>query len=87
MRASLSASFSWAALACAALLLTACGNKPDGTPYGVDPTKTTAGRQAAATRDSARRRPHDAIGMPKGAEVNAVTSGARAGTPPASMPQ
>ncbi len=60
------------------LLLTACGTKPDGTPYGVDPAKTIAGRQAI--RDSLRRS-HDAIGMPKGAEVNAVTSAAKAGTP------
>lgn len=60
------------------LLLTACGTKPDGTPYGVDPSKTIAGRQAL--RDSAKR-PHDAIGMPKGAEVQAVTGAAKAGTP------
>lgn len=73
-----------AATACFLLLLTACGTKPDGTPYGVDPSKTIAGRQA--TRDSARR-PHDAIGMPKGAEVQAVTGAAKAGTPqPAGQP-
>jgi hypothetical protein len=67
-----------AATALFLLLLTACGTKPDGTPYGVDPARTTAGRQAA--RDSARR-PHDAIGMPKGAEVQAVTGASKAGTP------
>ncbi len=75
-----------AALAAFSLtLLTACGTKPDGTPYGVDPAKTIAGRQAI--RDSARRS-HYAIGMPKGAEVNAVTGAAKAGTPqPAGQPQ
>jgi hypothetical protein len=67
------------------LLLTACGTKPDGTPYGVDPARTVAGRQQKAAADSARR-PHDAIGMPKGAEVNAVTGAARAGTPQVSQP-
>lgn len=61
----------------------ACGTKPDGAPWGVDPGKTIAGRQQKATADSARR-PHEAIGMPKGAEVQAVTSAARAGTPRAS---
>jgi hypothetical protein len=62
------------------LLLTACGTKPDGTPYGVDPARTIAGRQQKAAADSARR-PHDAIGMPKGAEVQAVTGAAKTGTP------
>jgi hypothetical protein len=36
------------------LLLTACGTKPDGTPYGVDPSKTNAGRHKEAL-DSAQR--------------------------------
>jgi len=62
------------------LVLTACGTKPDGTPYGVDPAKTDVGRHKETTTDSARR-PHDAIGMPKGAEVQAVTGAAKAGTP------
>jgi hypothetical protein len=62
------------------LSLTACGTKPDGTPYGVDPTKTDVGRHKAVAADSARR-PHDAIGMPKGAEVQAITGAAKAGTP------
>lgn len=68
------------------LLLTACGTKPDGTPYGVDPTKTDAGRHKEVATDSARR-PHEAIGMPKGAEVQAVTGAAKAGTPLTSQPQ
>jgi hypothetical protein len=67
------------------LVLTACGTKPDGTPYGVDPAKTDVGRHKEATADSAKR-PHEAIGMPKGAEVQAVTGAARAGTPQASQP-
>ena len=69
------------------LLLTACGTKPDGTPYGVDPARTQAGRHQKAAADSAKR-PHDAIGMPKGAEVQAVTGAAKSGTPqPAGLPQ
>ncbi|RZL15733.1 MAG: hypothetical protein EOO62_03205 [Hymenobacter sp.] len=69
------------------LLLTACGTKPDGTPYGVDPARTDVGRhkKPVAFADSARR-PHDAIGMPKGAEVNAVTSAAKAGSPLTTQP-
>ena len=62
------------------LLLTACGTKPDGTPYGVDPTKTDVGQHKEVATDSVRR-PHDAIGMPKGAEVQAVTGAAKAGAP------
>lgn len=68
------------ASACFLLLLTACGTKPDGTPYGVDPARTIAGRHQKAVADSAKR-PHDAIGMPKGAEVQAITGAAKAGTP------
>ena len=67
------------------LLLTACGTKPDGTPYGVDPTKTDIGRHKEVATDSIRR-PHDAIGMPKGAEVQAITGAAKAGTPLTSQP-
>jgi hypothetical protein len=74
-----------AAAACFLLLLTACGTKPDGTPYGVDPARTLAGRHQKAAADSAKR-PHDAIGMPKGAEVQAVTSAAKAGTPQPASP-
>ena len=84
----LTSSFSRSFLAAPALfllLLTACGTKPDGTPYGVDPSKTIAGRQEKAAADSAKR-PHDAIGMPKGAEVQAVTGAAKAGTPLTSQP-
>jgi hypothetical protein len=79
--------FSFTALTALFLaLLTACGTKPDGTPYGVDPSKTDVGRHKKVAADSAHR-PHDAIGMPKGAEVQAVTGAARAGTPQVSQPQ
>lgn len=67
------------------LLLTACGTKPDGTPYGVDPARTDVGRHKEVVVDSVRR-PHDAIGMPKGAEVNAVTGAAKAGAPLTTQP-
>ncbi|MGI4741468.1 MAG: hypothetical protein ACRYG7_40395 [Janthinobacterium lividum] len=60
------------------LLLPACGNKPDGTPYGVDPSKLPAARLAKA--NSSRPTP-PATDVPKGAELNAVTSGASAGQP------
>jgi hypothetical protein len=75
-----------AATALFLLVLTACGTKPDGTPYGVDPARTIAGRQEKAAADSAKR-PHDAIGMPKGAEVQAVTGASKAGTPQTGQPQ
>lgn len=58
-------------------LLTACGQKPDGTPYGVDPAKLPAARRAKAIG-----RPSPlANGLPKGTELNAVTSGATNGQP------
>ncbi|MGI4734757.1 MAG: hypothetical protein ACRYG7_06205 [Janthinobacterium lividum] len=57
-------------------LLTACGQKPDGTPYGVDPAKLPAGRRAKA---NAGRPSPLANGMPKGAELNGVTNGASTG--------
>ena len=60
------------------LTLAGCGNKPDGTPYGVDPAKLPEGRRKAA---SAAAGYGPGTGMPKGAEMNAVTSGARAGQP------
>lgn len=60
-------------------LLTACGNKPNGTPYGTNPAKHPDGhlRTDSATANSYGT----GTGMPKGAEMNAVTSGARAGQP------
>jgi hypothetical protein len=69
-----------------ALGTAACGTKPDGTPYGVDPAKLPAGRlktQRAAAAAAATMYRTD---MPKGAEMNAVTSGAKVGQPTALLP-
>jgi hypothetical protein len=63
-------------------LLTACGQKPDGTPYGVDPAKLPEGRRAKA---AARRPTPLATGMPKGAELQAITNSASAGQPHAAV--
>ena len=57
-------------------LLAGCGNKPDGTPYGVNPKKLPQGQ---ATADTARRYDHYKKGMPKGAEVNAISNGGTQG--------
>jgi hypothetical protein len=66
---------------CAASLLVAalagCGKKPDGTPYGVDPAKLPAGRQAKA-KSTAAMYEED---VPKGAELNAMTNSAKVGQP------
>ena len=59
----------WAALA------TACGTKPDGTPYGVDPARLPEGRHKTASTPIYKQ------DVPKGAEMNAVTSGAKVGQP------
>ena len=56
-------------------LLAACGKKPDGTPYGVDPAKLPEGRRRKAAAAMHRK------DMPKGAELNAVSNGAKAGQP------
>lgn len=58
-------------------LLTACGQKPDGTPYGVDPAKLPAARRAKADSRPSRL----ANGTPKGTEPNAAPSEAPAGRP------
>jgi hypothetical protein len=60
----------WAALA------TACGTKPDGTPYGTDPAKLPEGRRKAQATTTIYQ-----TDVPKGAELNAVTNAARAGQP------
>ena len=54
-------------------LLTGCGNKPDGTPYGINPKKHPDGHVKSAD-DSAARYDHYTKGMPKGAEVNAISN-------------
>jgi hypothetical protein len=59
-------------------LLAGCGNKPDGTPYGVNPSKV-ARDQAKGPTDSTRRYDHYRKGMPKGAEVNAISNGGTQG--------
>jgi len=61
------------------LLLTACGTKPDGTPYGVNPAKHPDGHLKA--KNAPGNSYTTGTGMPKGAEMNAVTSGAKAGQP------
>jgi hypothetical protein len=58
-----------------ALGVAACGKKPDGTPYGVDPAKLPEGRHKTASAPIYKQ------DVPKGAEMNAVTSGAKAGQP------
>ena len=58
-------------------LLTGCGQKPDGTPYGVNPKKHPDGH--AKTADSAARYNHYTKGMPKGAEANAISNGGTQG--------
>jgi len=62
-------------------LLTACGNKPDGTPYGVNPNKHPDGHRKTAADSVAGYGSYEK-GMPKAAEMNAVTSGATAGQTP-----
>lgn len=71
---------------CLLLLTAACGTKPDGTPYGVDPARTEAGRQKKVAAADTVRRSHYNIGMPKGAEVNAVTGAGKAGAPMTTQP-
>jgi hypothetical protein len=63
------------------LLTVACGKKPDGTPYGVDPSKLPEGRAKAASTSIYKQ------AVPKGAELNAVTNGARIGQPTNAAPQ
>lgn len=74
---------------CAGLLLlltlASCGNKPDGTPYGVNSTKRPDG--SLKTTNTPVNSYGTGTGMPKGAEMNAVTSGTRAGQPLQQMPQ
>lgn len=62
-------------------LLTACGQKPDGMPHGVNPQKRNEGH-AKSGADSARGRANlYADSMLKGKELNAVTNGASVGKP------
>ena len=75
-------SFSFFCCASVALLaLAACGTKPDGTPYGINPAKHPDGHLKTAA-DSIRQA-HSFKGnkIPKAAELNAITNGARSGQP------
>jgi hypothetical protein len=63
------------------LFLTTCGTKPDGTPYGVDPSKTNAGRHKEALDSAQRLRKATAPAQA------AVADSAKAGQPLASQPQ
>ena len=64
-----------------AVLLAACGQNPDGTPYGVNPAKLPDG-QLKTTADSAQAAASfKGNKIPKAAELNAATNGMRAGQP------
>jgi hypothetical protein len=78
------AAFSFAG--CCLVLLTSCGNKPDGTPYGINPKKHADGHRITAADSVAHYGSYEK-GMPKGAEMNAVTSGATVGQTPTSDTQ
>jgi hypothetical protein len=58
-------------------LLASCGNKSDGTPYGVNPQKHPHGHSQTAA--DSERYDHYKKGMPKGAEVNAISNGGTQG--------
>ena len=47
------------------LLLTNCGNKPDGTPYGVNPDKQPHGHAKTASDSAHTRDNHYRRGIPK----------------------
>ena len=64
------------------LFLAGCGNKPDGTPYGVNPKKHPNGHAKTAQDTSRDRHDHYQRGMPKGAELNAITNGGTQGQAP-----
>ena len=59
-------------------LLAGCGNKPDGTPYGVNPKKHPDGHVITGA-DSTARYDHYTKGIPKGAEANAISNGGTQG--------
>ena len=64
------------------LLLTGCGNKPDGTPYGINPKKHPHGHVKTAVDSTHARDDHHKRGMPKGAEANAISNGGTQGQQP-----
>ncbi|TVT39092.1 hypothetical protein FNT36_15625 [Hymenobacter setariae] len=63
------------------LLLAACGKKPDGTPYGVNPGKLPDGRPRTAADSAAEKHRFRGNKIPKAGEFNAITNGARSGQP------
>jgi hypothetical protein len=61
--------------------LAGCGNKPDGTPYGVNPRKHPDGHPRTAADSVRLRTSFKGNKIPKAAELNAITNGARSGLP------
>ena len=59
-------------------LLTGCGQKPDGTPYGQNPDKHPDGHSLSKA-DSARVNHEAQRGMPKAAEAAAISNGGTQG--------
>ncbi|MGI4821942.1 MAG: hypothetical protein ACRYFV_12095 [Janthinobacterium lividum] len=68
---------------CALVLITlaGCGTKPDGTPYGVNPRKHPDGHPKTAADSVRLRTSFKGNKIPKAAELNAITNGARSGQP------
>lgn len=64
---------------CLLIGLAGCGTKPDGTPYGVNSAKHPDGH--LRTDSTPGNTYTTGTGMPKGAEMNAVSSGMTAGQP------
>jgi hypothetical protein len=75
--------------ACALFLiaLAGCGTKPDGTPYGVNPAKHPDGHPRTAADSVRLRTSFKGNKIPKAAELNAITNGARSGQPMQQMAQ
>lgn len=63
------------------LTLAGCGTKPDGTPYGVNPAKDADGKLKPTASKAPERPEFKGNKIPKGAELNAITNGARSGQP------
>jgi hypothetical protein len=71
----------WAGAGLCALLLTACGQKPDGVPYGVNPSKHPDGQPLTQADSIAEAHRFRGNKIPKAGEFNAITNGARLGQP------
>jgi hypothetical protein len=59
-------------------LLASCGQKPDGTPYGVNPDKHPDG-YLLSKKDSTRVNHETQRGMPKAAEATVISNGSTQG--------